>query len=70
MQVNGEIKQKDYAGKMHFKIDDIISYISKYYSLGDGDLILTGTPDGVGPVKRGDKVQAFGRIKEKVVAKL
>ena len=55
---------------MHFKIDELISYISQYISFGEGDLILTGTPEGVGPVKEGDKVEAFGRIGEKVVAQL
>ena len=39
---------------MHFKIDDIISYTSNFMSLSEGDLILTGTPDGVGDVKFGD----------------
>lgn len=38
--------------------------------LEEGDLLLTGTPDGVAGVKGGDKVQAFGRIKGNVVAKL
>lgn len=38
--------------------------------LEEGDLLLTGTPDGVGGVKGGDKVKAFGRIKGNVVAKL
>ena len=33
---------------MHFKIDQIIAYCSKYFTLNEGDLILTGTPDGVG----------------------
>ena len=48
---------------MHFKIDEIISYISTYIKLDDGDLILTGTPDGVGPVVSGDKVVAYGKVK-------
>ena len=55
---------------MHFKIDELISYVSQYIKFEEGDLILTGTPDGVGPVKGGDKVEAFGRIEDKVVAKL
>jgi acylpyruvate hydrolase len=70
MQVNGQTRQKDSAGKMHFKIDDIISYTSKFIRLGEGDLILTGTPDGVGPVQAGDKVEAYGRIGEQIVARL
>jgi fumarylpyruvate hydrolase len=47
---------------MHFKIDEIISYISTYIKLDDGDLILTGTPDGVGSVVSGDKVLAYGKV--------
>jgi len=40
---------------MHFKIDYQIHYLSQFFKLQEGDLILTGTPDGVGPVKAGDK---------------
>ena len=63
MFVNGKIRQKDLTKNMHFKIDEIISYISTYITLDDGDLILTGTPDGVGPVMSGDKVVAYGKVK-------
>jgi 2-keto-4-pentenoate hydratase/2-oxohepta-3-ene-1,7-dioic acid hydratase in catechol pathway len=63
MTVNGKTRQKDMAQNMHFKIDEIISYISTYIKLDDGDLILTGTPDGVGPVVSGDKVAAYGKVK-------
>ena len=63
MTVNGKIRQQDMAQNMHFKIDEIISYISTYIKLDDGDLILTGTPDGVGPVVSGDKVVAYGKVK-------
>ena len=59
--MNGQVRQKDLAGKMHFKIDYVISYISQYISLSEGDLILTGTPDGVGPVVPGDKVEAYAK---------
>ena len=55
------MRQKDLAGNMHFKIDYLISYISQYISLSEGDLILTGTPNGVGPVVPGDKVEAYAK---------
>jgi len=55
---------------MHFKIDTVISYISKYITLSEGDLIMTGTPDGVGPVTSGDRVEAYGRVEGRVVGKL
>ena len=70
ISVNGTVRQQDSAGKMHFKIDQLIAYISKYISLGEGDLIFTGTPDGVGPVRHGDKVLATGKIKDKLISKL
>ena len=44
------------AKNMHFKIEQLISYVSQYVRFDEGDLILTGTPDGVGPVKGGDKI--------------
>jgi acylpyruvate hydrolase len=44
---------------MLFTLDQIISYISRYVTLKIGDLIFTGTPPGVGPVKIGDKLEAF-----------
>ncbi len=55
---------------MHFKIDEVISYVSQYIKFEEGDLLLTGTPDGVGPIQGGDRIEAFGRIGEKVIAKL
>ena len=48
----------------------MISYVSQFIKFDEGDLILTGTPDGVGPVKGGDKCEAVGRIGDKVVARL
>jgi len=58
LKVNGQMKQNGNTKDMIFSIGDIISYISKYITLERGDLILTGTPAGVGPVKRGDHIEA------------
>jgi 2-keto-4-pentenoate hydratase/2-oxohepta-3-ene-1,7-dioic acid hydratase in catechol pathway len=44
---------------MIFKFDRLIEYVSKYVTLKIGDLIFTGTPSGVGPVKIGDHLQAY-----------
>tara|TARA_B100001142_G_scaffold43001_2_gene38894 strand:- start:1398 stop:2009 length:612 start_codon:yes stop_codon:yes gene_type:complete len=44
---------------MLFSFDSIISHISKFYTLKTGDLIYTGTPEGVGPVKAGDHLEGF-----------
>ena len=44
---------------MIFSVDKIITYVSQFYTLKIGDLIYTGTPDGVGPVKRGDRLKGY-----------
>lgn len=62
------MRQKDLTSNMYFKIDKLISFVSFLMTLNEGDLILTGTPKGVGPLKIGDKVQGFGRIKGKIVS--
>ena len=56
-KVNGELRQNDNTSKMIFRIPELISYISTYFTLEEGDLILTGTPAGVGPVKHGDVIE-------------
>jgi 2-keto-4-pentenoate hydratase/2-oxohepta-3-ene-1,7-dioic acid hydratase in catechol pathway len=59
LKKNGEIVQKSNLKEMIFSPDQIIHYISKYMTLKIGDLIFTGTPSGVGPVKIGDKLEGF-----------
>jgi acylpyruvate hydrolase len=59
LQVNGIEKQKGNTSLMLFKFDYIISYISRFITLKKGDIIFTGTPKGVSPVKIGDKLEAF-----------
>lgn len=56
---NGEVVQKGNSSDMIFKIDELIAYISQFYTLKIGDLIYTGTPPGVGKVEIGDKLEAF-----------
>ena len=56
---NGMEVQKGNTSDMIFHIDSIIEYISKFVTLKTGDLIYTGTPAGVGPVKVGDHLQAY-----------
>jgi len=55
--VNGQLKQEGSTSDMIFNIPYLISFISQYFTLETGDLILTGTPEGVGPVKSGDKIE-------------
>lgn len=59
LEVNGETVQKGNSKDMIFSIDQLIAYVSKFVTLKIGDLIFTGTPAGVGPVKIGDQLTAF-----------
>ena len=57
LEKNGLLVQQGNTSQMLFKIDQLISYISTFFTLKIGDLILTGTPAGVGPVKKGDELK-------------
>lgn len=54
--VNGELRQEGHTAMMLFPCSFVISYLSKFITLEPGDLIFTGTPAGVGPVQRGDRL--------------
>ncbi|MBP2161789.1 MULTISPECIES: fumarylacetoacetate hydrolase family protein [Asticcacaulis] len=54
---NGEAKQTGDLGEMIWPVADVIAYISRFYELRPGDLIYTGTPEGVGPVTPGDTLR-------------
>jgi fumarylpyruvate hydrolase len=56
LSLNGAVKQDAKLDDLVWKVDEIISHLSKYYHLGPGDLIMTGTPAGVGAVVSGDKI--------------
>lgn len=56
MSINGEIRQDAALSDMIHSVSDIIVHLSHYYHLRAGDLILTGTPAGVGPVAVGDEI--------------
>ena len=56
LSINGTKVQAGSTSEMIFKVDDLISYVSQFMTLKTGDLIFTGTPSGVGPVKSGDKI--------------
>lgn len=70
MQVNGASRQKDKTSSMYFKIEEIIAYITQFMSLEEGDLILTGTPLGAGPLRLGDNVECFARVGEETLTEL
>ncbi len=59
MKKNGESCQKGHTADMIFKVDEIISYVSKFFTLRTGDYIFTGTPPGVGALQIGDRLEAF-----------
>ena len=59
LKKNGEWVQQGTSSDMLFNIDQLITHISKYFTLKLGDLIFTGTPAGVGSVEIGDKLEAF-----------
>jgi len=59
LAVNGEKVQDGNSGLMIFDFDEIVSHISNYVTLKIGDLIYTGTPAGVGPVKIGDRLEGY-----------
>ena len=56
LSVNGEPRQDATLSEMVWRVEEVISHLSHYYHLGPGDLILTGTPAGVGPVEAGDAI--------------
>ena len=56
--VNDELKQDGRTSQMIFSLDQIMAFANKHFPLCHGDLILTGTPAGVGPLKEGDRVKA------------
>jgi len=71
LKINGEMRQEGDLNQMIWKVAEIIAELSKLFELGAGDLIMTGTPSGVGPVQRGDVLHAHvagvGDLKTTVV---
>ncbi|MEI6815148.1 MAG: fumarylacetoacetate hydrolase family protein [Bacteroidota bacterium] len=59
LDINNTTVQSGNTGMMLNSIDDIIAFASSYFTLKKGDLIFTGTPKGVGPVKIGDVLKAY-----------
>ena len=57
LKVNGTVKQKGDLAEMIWNVPETISYLSNLITLQPGDLIMSGTPAGVGPVQKGDKLE-------------
>lgn len=58
LKVNDELRQQGDLNHMIWKVPEMISYLSSLFVLAPGDVILSGTPSGVGPVQRGDRLEA------------
>jgi len=57
LKLNEETKQEGNLNMMIWKVSEIISHLSQFYDIAAGDIIMTGTPAGVGPVQKGDKLE-------------
>jgi len=72
LKVNGKLRQLGRTSGMVFKVPELIEHISSVMTLEPGDIIATGTPAGIGPLRHGDKVEAWiegiGRVEFDVLA--
>ena len=59
LDINGQTVQRGFTGDMQYSIDELISYISRFFTLKTGDLLYTGTPVGVGPVHIDDHLEGW-----------
>ena len=59
LEINGKVVQKSNTSDMIFGFDEIVAYVSEFFTLKTGDLIFTGTPPGVGPLKKDDNLVAY-----------
>jgi len=58
LRQNGEVRQSARTGQMIYPVGEIVAFVSQSLTLLPGDVILTGTPSGVGPIRSGDKLEA------------
>jgi len=59
LEINNKVAQKSNTSDMIFGFNEIVEYVSKFFTLKTGDLIFTGTPPGVGQLKRNDNLVAY-----------
>ncbi|MDB2390404.1 fumarylacetoacetate hydrolase family protein [Alphaproteobacteria bacterium] len=71
LTINGDIRQDGDLNQMIWKVPEMISYLSRFYDIEAGDLIMSGTPAGVGPVQKGDvltgEIEGVGTLVTTVV---
>lgn len=59
LDINGRTVQEGCTSDMLFKVDELIAYVSRYFTLKTGDMLYTGTPVGVGPVRLNDHLEGY-----------
>ena len=59
LDINGQTVQQGFSGDMLYSVDELIAYISQFFTLKTGDLLFTGTPVGVGPVHIDDHIEGW-----------
>lgn len=68
---NGKVKQASHTGNLIFKVPELLAFVSEVMTLYPGDVILTGTPSGVGPMEAGDTVsvelEGIGELTNRIV---
>ena len=71
LKVDGKMRQEGDISQLIWKVPEIIAFLSGYFTLKAGDLIMTGTPSGVGPVARGNvlhgHIQGIGEVRTRVI---
>ncbi|MCL2786000.1 MAG: fumarylacetoacetate hydrolase family protein [Methanomassiliicoccaceae archaeon] len=71
LSVNGVVRQRGNTSMMIFPVDELIAYVSRFMTIEEGDIMATGTPEGIGPLVKGDTVTAsingIGTLTNKVV---
>lgn len=72
LYLNGKLKQSSNTSNMIFKVEELVSFVSQIMTLLPGDVILTGTPPGVGPMQVGDvvevEIEGIGKLNNQVVS--
>ena len=71
LHVNGDLRQKGNTSMMIFQVDELIAYVSRFMTIEKGDIMATGTPEGTGPLVKGDtvvtKIIGVGELRNKVI---
>jgi fumarylpyruvate hydrolase len=71
LNIDGQVRQQGNLNQLIWKVPEIVSFLSGYFELRGGDLIMTGTPSGVGPVQRGQAlhghIDGVGEVRTRIV---